>query len=477
MESCRRPRITCRSGNPRDRLVTRDTGNRKARLPGHLVRRMGVLYLRLKPGSSRESLARTLRAHLETMGVHYHVRTLKRQLSGSVATVPESVQEAMRDILLRDTDLQTATDIEFALWAAGLAVSPDRRCAKYVATERLLPLVQLWTTLNRSQSRRSLAVMLSRRLGHRGVRLKVDPLQVILAGRQSTARREILQELLALLGNHGIASEAEALVRWQRHADDVAGYAAARELEPVHRLSSLALAWKIHTRQPSMRQLAVKLKARLRARGLDLGVARIQVALAGKAKTVRAALVEEMESLLRAALPKGQDLSVAVAQLTADTVRLDDLAWVDARRISSLAKQWLVAHPESSMRQLAIRVAETARTLGYSTSSNTIQPILGGHKKKARGFVHRALQEQLFDRCKSVPAEHVLPLHSPETALPAPGVVEGDDAYFKRSATEPGSHGVAALPSSTPRRRRQDGGLCSDRPRLPLSGLGIERPV
>lgn len=53
------------------------------------------------------------------MGLHYHLRTLKRQLSGSVATVPESVEEAMRDVLLRDTDLQTAMDIEFALCAGG----------------------------------------------------------------------------------------------------------------------------------------------------------------------------------------------------------------------------------------------------------------------------------------------------------------------------------------------------------------------
>ena len=332
-------------------------------------------------------------------------------------------------------------------------------------------------TLNQSQSRRSLAVMLSRRLAHCGVKLKIDPLQVILAGRQATARREILQELLALLGNHGIASEAEALERSRRHADHFAAYAAARKLEPVHRLLSLALAWKIHTRQPSARPLAIRLKARLRARSLELGVARIQLALAGNAKTVRAALVEEMESLLRAALPNGQDVTVAVAQLTADTVRIKDLAWVDARRIARLAKQWLVAHPDSSMRQLAIRVAETVRTLGYSTSSNTIQPMLGGHKKTVRGFVYRAMQEQLYERCKPAPAEHALPSRAPETALSAAGVVGVDDTHCQWSATQSGSHGVGALPSSTPPGRRQDAWPCSDHPRLPLSRPGRQRPV
>lgn len=401
------------SGRP----VTSRTENREARLPGHLVRGLGVLYLRIKPGSSLESLARTLRGHLEGIGVHYHLRSLTRQLSGSVSTVPKRVQDAMRDVLLRDTGMQTIADVEFALWTAGLAVSPDRRRSEYIATERIVPLAQLWLTLNPTRSRRSLAVALSRRLARRGVKLKVGSLQVILAGRQSIARREILHELLALLGTHGIASETDAVTRCKRYAVAIAGYTAARALEPVQRLVSLAVAWKVHTRNPSLRQLAVMLRDRLLARGFDLGVPRIQVLLAGKAKTVRAALVVEMENLLREALPESQDLPVAVAQLTADSIRLDDLRWVDAKHISILAKQWLLTHPDSSIRQIAIRVAETARDLGYSTSSNTIQPILGGHKKKARGFVYRAILKQLSDRCEPVPAERVLPFRWPEAAL------------------------------------------------------------
>lgn len=371
--------------------------DRGVRVPGRLFRGMGVLYLRLKPDSSRESLARDLRDHLRTLGVRYHMRSLKRQLSGDVSTVPASVQQAMHDLLLRDTSLQTAADVEFALWTAGLAVVTDRRRSAYVSTERILPLTQLWLMFNPTRSRRSLAVTLSQRLAGNGIDLKIDVLQVVLAGRQPTARREILEALLGLLTDHGIESESDAVARCTARSQDIAQYAAARRLEPVDRFASLVLTWKVHTRAPSMRRLAFRLKERLSARGLELSVARIQTALAGKTKTVRAALVLEMETLLRTVLPAGTDLSAAVAEAVADRTRLDDLRWVDARRVSGLAEQWLSTNPASSMRQLAIRVAETARRLGYSTSSNTIQPILGGHKKRARGFVYRAMLEQLPD--------------------------------------------------------------------------------
>lgn len=409
--------------------MTTDTEIPEERLPGDLFRRMGILYLRFKPDASRESLARALRAELADRGVRYHVRSLKRQLDGSVSTVLTSVQQTMRDLLLRDTDLQTPADIEFALWTAGLAVSPGRRRAVYVATARVIPLAQLWLTLNPTRSRRSLAVALSRRLVHRGVKLKVDPLQVVLGGRQPTARREILDELLALLASHGIASESDALKRCREHAGDIAIHTADRALEPVQRLQTLALAWQVHTRNPSLRRLALLLRDRLWARGLDLGVARIQVALGGRAKTVRAALVVEMEILLCEMLPGDQDLSVAVAQATSNSTRLDDLRWVDAERISMLARQWLAAHPDSSMRQLAIRVAETVRGLGYSTSSNTVQPILGGHKKKARGYVYRALRQQFPERRARTAKEARLPRWR-EPAVPAivPGGHRASDA-------------------------------------------------
>ena len=95
------------------------------RMPGALFRAVGALFLQ-KEDVSREALARELKEHLKTLGVDYHVRTLKRQLTGNVASVPPEVQGAMmRHLVLKANGLRTEADIEAALVAAGLQVAPD----------------------------------------------------------------------------------------------------------------------------------------------------------------------------------------------------------------------------------------------------------------------------------------------------------------------------------------------------------------
>jgi hypothetical protein len=375
------------------------------RMPGALFRAMGALVVQ-KKDCSREALALGLQEHLDTLGVDYHVRTLKRQLTGSVSSVPPEVQGAMRHVLLRANGLRTDLDIEKALADAGLWVAPEDRQAEYLSTERIVPLAGLWLLVNPTRSRRWLATILSERLAGRGVPLKVDPLQTVLAGRQRLARREVHEELLALLSAHGIGAEDEARARWQRSQDDLAVYAQDRALAPAGRLADLARAWKLCRHEPSSRHLASILREKLLERGIDLGLRRVQEALDGKAKHVRCALIVELEGLLREALPEGHDLPSAVAAAAQKQTRQIDLCWVRAEPIAALAKACLEQHPGLTMRQLSIRVAKSARRMGYSTSHNTIQPILGGHKKKTRGFVYRALLKQI----EGVAAGRILPI-------------------------------------------------------------------
>jgi hypothetical protein len=136
LESKQWPRIES-SGIPvQEPLAGSHDSNRALRLPGDLFQAMGVFYLHIRRGSSQMSLARQLCAQLDRIGVHYHVRTIKRHLSGDVATIPVSVQDAMRDLLLRDTSMQTWRDVTFALWSVGLSVTSDRLRPKYVSTQR-----------------------------------------------------------------------------------------------------------------------------------------------------------------------------------------------------------------------------------------------------------------------------------------------------------------------------------------------------
>jgi WhiB family redox-sensing transcriptional regulator len=407
------------------------------RTPGALFRAMGALVLVEDPTSSREALARELREHLRTLGLDYHIRTLKRQIAGSVSSVPPEVEAAMRHLLLRAKGLRTDADIEQALGAAGLSVGREEREPAYLSTVGIIPLAELWLLFNPTRTRRFLAALLSERLAQRGIQLKVDRLQNVLAGRQALARREVRDALLFLLAAYGIRSEAEARHRWRQHQRDIAVYQNDRTLVAADPLVDLATAWKVRNHEPSSRNLAVVLQHKLREGGLHLGRDQIQRALDGKVKHVRRALVVAMESLLRGALPAGDDLAREVRAASQNQSRQFDLCLVKAEPISALAIAWLAQHPDATMRQLALRVTTSARRMGYVTSSNTIQPILAGHKKRTRGFVYRALLEQ-FPGSRPPGGTSLLPCPSggprfrsnvlPAHRAPASGSVRADDA-------------------------------------------------
>ncbi len=410
------------------------------RTPGALFRAMGALLRLEKPGSSREALARELREHLRALGVDYHVRTLKRQLAGGVSSVPPEVEAAMRHLLLRANGLRTDGDIDKALGAAGLSVGQKERESTYLSTVRIVPLAQLWLLFNPTRSRRSLAVLVSERLAQRGIQLKVDPLQNILAGRQPLARREVHDALLALLSTYGIGSEAEARRRWQQHQQDIAAYFEDRALVAAGPLVDLARAWKLRNHQPSSRHLAVILQHKLREGGLHLGLHQIQQALDGKARHVRHGLIVAMEGLVREGTPEGRDLASEVRTATQNQARLIDLCWVKAEPIAALATAWLAQHPGATMRQLALRVAKSARRMGYATSSNTIEPILRGHKNRTRGFVYRAMLKQIRGGRQRVPEEHVIATpwraRASERTFRPPAEPKPGQARAKLSATD-----------------------------------------
>ena len=386
------------------------------RMPGALFRAMGTLVLQ-KKDCAREALAYELQEHLETLGVDYHVRTLKRQLTGSVSSVPPEVQGAMRHVLLRANGLRTDLDIDQALRTAGLWVALENRRPERLSSERIVPLAQLWLLFNRTESKRGLAMLLSERLARQGVHIKVDPLQNILAGKQPLARREVHEALLALLTVYGIASEAEARERWQKSQKEIAAYVEDRTLEPARRLADLAIAWKLRNHQPSSGQLSLILQEKLRQRGIDRCLIQIQKSVDGRFKHVRRALVAEMEGMLRQSLPEGHDLTAEVAAAAHKQRQQIDLCWVEAQPIAALAKSWLEQRPDTTQRQLSIRVAKSARRMGYAASPSTVQPILGGYKQKTRGFIYRAMLKQIPGTRDRIPPEHIVPSHWAENVL------------------------------------------------------------
>ena len=67
-------------------------------MPGARARAMARLFLKRTPNASGQSLAKTLVHCLLAVGIKYHFRTITRQLSGGVATIPPEVEGKLHEL-------------------------------------------------------------------------------------------------------------------------------------------------------------------------------------------------------------------------------------------------------------------------------------------------------------------------------------------------------------------------------------------
>ena len=364
------------------------------RVPGALFRAMANLFLLRNADTCREALARNLQEGLAKRGVDYHQRSLKRQLQGAISSVAPEVETMMQEILIESDGLRTAADIEQALASSGFQVTREERLPLYISSDHILPLAQLWYYLNPGKSKRFLACRLGQDLGRDSVRQNVDSFQRTLAAKQGLARREVREKLLDYLAEDGVGSEAEALALLQSRAQEIRQSRESRGFVGSERFRQLCRLWQLLHHEPSSRRLALLLQKKLSERGVAIGLHRIQVLVNGKTQRVRCGLLAALEEMLGEVFP--QNLEKEISKLSPDNPRIADLSWVQAEPIASLARKWISQHPQVSMRQLAIRVSRTIQQMGYSRSPSAIQLIVGGWKKKTRGFVYRAMLK-LFD--------------------------------------------------------------------------------
>jgi len=403
---------------------------------------MSTLYLSARPEWSRERLIRRLKEKLTENGVRFHERSLRRQLGGAVESVPPELEETLEAVLIEDTPFVSHDVIQAALAERGLTTSrPD---PDYVAAERAVLLTRLWLYQNPGISKRALAQRLSKDLAAKGVTVGLDALQSELAGRGQLVRREVLEILVSYLAEKGITSEEDALAKSNEWKEQVDAFEQGRDLVDGQRFRALARLWQVRHKQASSRRLAALLGEKLRERGVRVGLDHLQRLVSGKARRIRVEVLQAMDDMLGTELGP-EELEQALNK-SLPAKRALDLAWVQAQPIRELAQQWVESHPGTTMRQLALRVAQTVRRMGYSTSHNTIQPILGGWKQRTRGYVYRAMLMQFEDgRSLDVPMEHVI----------APVVPIGEPIAL--ATATPGSQATSVGSESAPKLRMHAG--------------------
>jgi RNA polymerase primary sigma factor len=346
------------------------------------------------PTLTQGALARKLNARLAKLGIQYHERTSRRQLSGAVETVPRLLERELRALLSETNGLTSEVDIERALAAAGLSVSAAQRQWSYVAVERVVPAARLWLHYHPACSKRFLAGKLSADLARLGAQVGVAPLQMSLAGRGHWVRREVLELLLDYLSARGVSSEKEVHRRIAALGSAMSRSMRGRQVVRTHRFVELADLWQRYHKGASRRQLALALSERLRRDGVSAGLHHLQKLLNGRRLGGQRRVLIALEELVARDIPGGQ-LDQALREVRRGGRQLDVGRWVDAAALPNMARRWLAAHKHVSQRQLAMRIADAARGNGYATSHNTIAPILSGRRKRVRGYLFEIVAREL----------------------------------------------------------------------------------
>lgn len=377
------------------------------RIPGAYSRALARLLTQADGGPSVWALARLLRDRLRTRGVHYHPRTLRRQLRGDVSTVPRAVELELVALVGERLDLHTEQAITAQLDECGLEVSEETRAGPRVPSRRVVRLARLWLHLHPERSKRSLAHELAADLARQGVTLAPGHLEAALGGRGRTVRREVLDLLLRYLEPHGVRTEDDARKLLEDRKHDVAQAEAGRELVSSATVEPLVKVWQRRGTGTSIRRLAALVHTELARRGQRVSQSYLQSQLGRRRAGIRREVVDALENVVRESLPPHLSLETELERSVDNPLTAADAAWVATAPMAELADAWLAEHPEVSRRQLAIRIARTVRRMGYQTTHNTVQVILAGKTTRTRGNVYRALLKQLGPEA----SERILPEH------------------------------------------------------------------
>ncbi|HKX12909.1 MAG TPA: hypothetical protein VJP40_07130, partial [bacterium] len=211
------------------------------------------------PASPRQpEWIRELGKALEKEGFHYHPRTLKRQLLGSIEYIPGKLEEAFLDQLKAKPVAGQKKLLEgFVQAKAALENSSDD--SLYVSPKFLTQMADAYLYRHKGLSRRRLALSLSESLEKHGVSIGLETLQAALSSKTQKVRKVLEEELLDYFRAEGFAGRAE--VEAYLNEAEASGRGEVRKVE-VGDLSQWADAYLLKHPGLSRRQLALQVRDR-----------------------------------------------------------------------------------------------------------------------------------------------------------------------------------------------------------------------
>lgn len=346
--------------------------------------------LRTPRAPRQPDLIRALSQSLESQGLHYHPRTLKRQLLGSIEYIPEPLEKTL--LLWIEAQAipgKKALIDRFTQEKSALAKSKDD--SLYVPPAFLQQMADGYLYRHKELSRRKLALKLGSSLEAKGVSIGLETLQAALSGKTQKVRKVLEEELLGYFLAEGLADRAavEAYIE----AAEGAGKQEVQKIE-VGDLSHYADAFLLKHRGLSKRQLALRLQLRLQEKGYAYHLSSLQSVLEGKTHKTRKVIVDTLQELLQA---DGLDASDKIADFvrSAEGAPLEWSHYVSAEAIPGQVEGLLQSRPGLTRRQIALQLKEDLSKKDFRFSLSTLQYLLAGKTQRIKKVVADLLEEYL----------------------------------------------------------------------------------
>lgn len=370
--------------------------------------------LRTPRAPRQPELIRTLSQSLEGQGLHYHPRTLKRQLLGSIEYIPEPLEKSLLHWLEEHPIPGKKSLLEnFVQEKSALAKSQDD--SLYVPPAFLHQMADGYLFRHKGLSRRKLALQLGASLKAKGLSIGLETLQAALSGKTQKVRKVLEEELLGYFLAEGLADRAA--VEAYLEAAEGSGKQEVQKIE-VGDLSHYADAYLLKHRGLSKRQLALRLQQRLQEKGYAYHLSSLQSVLEGKTHKTRKVIVDTLQELLEA---DGLDAADKVADFvrSAGGASLEWSQYVAAEAVPGQVERLLQAAPGLTRRQIALQLQTDLKAREFHFSLSTLQYLLAGKTQRIKKVVAELLEGYL--KPGGLPAfaapARLYPLHGGRQAL------------------------------------------------------------
>lgn len=329
---------------------------------------------------------------MEKFGLHYHPRTIKRQLKGNIEYVPEALELALIH-WVQDQKLPGSKKSLNNFEKAKKDIENSDDLSLYISPDFFIQMAEGFLFLHKQLSRRKLALLLQIQLEKRKVFIGLETLQAALAGKTQKIRKVIEEELKQLFFEDGF-NDKKSLDEYLKKVSSE-GKNEIKKVE-VENIVEAVDAYLLKTKDISKRQFAIKVKACLEIKGYVYHLSSIQSVIEGKTRKTKKAILETIyEIFADAGISKEEGLQKALLSIPESQRGWNH--YINAEIIPSLVEQIIEQNPSMTRRKLALLMRDDLSENNFNFSLNTLQYILGGKTKRTRKIVLDLIEGYLKD--------------------------------------------------------------------------------